>query len=126
MLKITGRRGEIFSLTAPEETKAMLLVKPSRAVFAHLLSNTGVKEILCPPGVYATIPKKVIVALRESGVEVKIAIVARGRPREISADKFELARGLSGKVGTEAAIRKAGIARSTYYYRLKQEKSAGN
>ncbi len=126
MLKITGKRGEIFSLHAPDETTAMLLVKPSRAVFAHLLSNTGVKEVWCPPGVYATIPKKLLEALRESGVEVKIAQVGRGRPREVSAERFALARGLSGKVGAGAAIRKAGIARSTYYYRLKQEKSAGN
>lgn len=125
MIRVSGKRSGIFSLFAPDETEVMLLVKPSRAVLAHLLSHTGVKRMLCPPGIFATIPKNALVALREGGVSVEVVPGTRGRPRKAGGE-FELARGLAGKVGIKAAIRKSGIARSTYYYRLKQEKNAGN
>jgi hypothetical protein len=122
MLVVKGKREAIFSLNAPRETDVLLLVKPSRAVFAHLLSNTSVRVIRCPPGVYATIPRKVIEALSDGGVEVKELARGRGRPRKLSAVKLEVAKGLAQKVGAKAALLRSGIAKSTYYYRLRRER----
>ena len=124
MLVVSGGRKGIFSLSAPNETEVRLLVKPSRAVFAHLLSSTNVKRIYCSSGIYATIPKKVVQALSESGIGIEVAPAKRGRPERVGGGEFELASNLSGKIGVKDAIARAGSARSTYYWKRKKAHGA--
>ena len=123
MIILNGKRKEIIRMIDrhPEMTEAFIKVKPSTKLLAYLLNNTNVKKIYISEGIYRTIPPKVVRALRDMKVNVKIVRLKQGRPFKINDFIIERAfRMRQNGLSVTEISQKLGISRRTLYYRFKK------
>ncbi|MFH0927689.1 MAG: transposase [Candidatus Micrarchaeota archaeon] len=118
MLQISGTRKEMFGQidANSHELSARILAKPSKAVFLHLLQKTKVEKIYMTPGIFATVPKKVLDALDGAGVSVEIVQKRAGRPAKFEeGKKIEALRMLKeGKTAAKIS-NKLGVPATSIY-----------
>lgn len=123
---LKGKRSELFRDIElnPDAREAVLKVKPSAFLIAHLLSNTRVKRIICSPGIHKTFTKKVLRALEKMNVRVLVRKARRGRPVSIPDSSIKMARKLimEGSSVRDAA-KKLDISERTLFYRLSKGRS---
>ena len=89
MLDIYGKRTEMLAQieSGANETEAVIRTKPSKAVFFHLLQKTNVNRLNITPGIFQTVPKKVLNALKSSGIAIEIIEKKAGRPAKFGSEK---------------------------------------
>ena len=125
MLILKGKRNELYKLISnnPDETVALIKVKPSISLLAYLLSETKVKKIYFTPGIIKTINPKVLEAIKKVNVNFQIYTVKRGPPYRMSLTQIKKVMNLVRKgVPVKEACEKIGVPRRTFYYRIKKLK----
>lgn len=124
-IELSGKRSEIMRIVEenPLCETFILKVKPSKSLFAVLLSKTKVKKLIVTKGILKTIGKSVLSALRKSGVGIEVGKSALGRKRRIDeAGMLEaIKRIVKGETLGEAA-KLSGLSKWGLIYRLKEFK----
>ncbi len=125
MIELTGARSRILEILQanPDSDSFFLKTKPSKLLFAEILSKTNARKILVSKGILKTIPKKVRDALAKTGVSLVEETLPRGRKRKVSPGKIREAIGLvlMGKSLAEAA-KWAGVSTTWLCIRLREFK----
>ena len=101
----------------PEAEEVVVKAKPSRRVFALILDYTDAKRVRMSEALAATVPPKVMKALRES-VKVIVEKGRRGRPRKWSEKGAKRVMKLRGSADKKAE--RLGISRRSYFYMKKK------
>jgi len=123
---LKGKRSELFSEIGSSHNaeEAVLKVKPSSLLIAHLLSNTKVKRLVCSPGIHKTFTKKVLRALEKMNIRVTVRKARRGRPTSVPDSSIDAARKLITKGSpVRDAAKKLNISERTLFYRLSKRRS---
>ena len=124
-VELKGNRKELISLIEknPEGKIFTLKVKPSKSVFAFLLSKTNAKKLIVSRGIWKTVPEKVREALKSSGIRVSLQNARRGPKRKVSEKRILDAIRLLGKgESLKNAANRVGLGKAGLCYRLKKYK----
>lgn len=118
-VELSGSRKEMeeLLLSSPDADEVIVKVKPSRRVFALILDATSAKTVRMSEGVAATVPSKVMKALKGS-VRVVIEKKRRGRPRKWDEKKAKKVIGM--RLSADEKAKRLGISRRSYFYLKKK------
>lgn len=119
MLRLSGTRQEMFSSIRSnrEETDVCILTKPSKIIFLSLLENTKVERIHLSRGIYSTISKKVLEALKKSGIDIIMTKKGAGRPAKFSKEiKDKVLMRVRGGMAAKKISEELGVPTTTIYY----------
>lgn len=88
-LELFGKRKDMLGEIEknPQAVRVRVRTKPSKAIFFHLLQKTKTERVIMTPGIFATVPKKVLDALSESGITIEVIEKRAGRPAKFPAEK---------------------------------------
>jgi len=116
IILLNGNRETIFKKIKSNQNEKIffLKVKGSVPLFVYLLNNSDIEQLILLPSIYKLLSKKVISALKKSGVELKIINKKVGRPKRNIKQYKEIIR--KKRLTDNEKIKLLGISRRTYYY----------
>ena len=119
MWTLQGKRAEIYASIAAhkDESAVCIKTKPGRQLFLRLIDQTATKEIIISPGLWKTVPAKVVAALEKVGVKIIIAGKGAGRPAKYGNKARELALGMMWEGRTAGEISGIlGVPQTAFYW----------
>lgn len=119
---LKGKRKEILDIIKENKNSEIffLKVKASIALFVYLLNNSKIKKLIVLPSIYGLLNRKVLDALKKSGVEIEVRKRNVGRPR-INEEK--ILKVLRKKGRDKDKIKELRISRRVFYYYKKKLKN---